>query len=60
MTRAEHRLDIARGLLDLAPGAEVMEAIDSLPSRQREELRALVDWVEDYDNGGTNANRNNA
>lgn len=50
MTRAEHRLSIARGLLDLAPDAEVMAAIDSLPPRQREELRAQVDWVEAYDN----------
>jgi len=50
MTRAEHRLAIARGLLDLAPDAEVMTAIDSLPPAQRERLRGLVDWVEAYDN----------
>lgn len=49
MTRAEHRLAIARGLLDLAPDAEVMPVIDALPDRQREQLRGLVDWVEDYD-----------
>lgn len=49
MTRAEHRLAIARGFLDLAPDAEVMPAIDSLPPAQREQLRGLVDWVEDYD-----------
>jgi hypothetical protein len=49
VTRAEHRLSIAAGLLGLAPGADVMEAIDSLPPRQRAELRAQVDWVEEYD-----------
>ena len=49
MNRAEHRLDIARGLLNLAPGAEVMDAIDSLPPAKRDELRGLVDWVEQYD-----------
>lgn len=49
MTRAEHRLDIARGLLDLADVADVMPAINSLPDHDREELRGLVDWVEAYD-----------
>ena len=56
MTRAEHRLSIAAGLLGLADGADVMEAIDSLPPAQRAELRAHVDWVEAYDNGDTNGN----
>lgn len=50
MTRAEHRLEIARGLLGLASGADVMAAIDCLPDHQRAELRAQVDWVEAYDN----------
>lgn len=50
MTRAEHRLDIARGMLDLAPGADVMEAIDSMPDWDRARLRLCVDWVEEYDN----------
>ncbi|HEY1127953.1 MAG TPA: hypothetical protein VGF12_00995 [Roseateles sp.] len=49
MTRGEHRLSIAAGLLGLAPGADVMTAIDSLPEQQRHELRGLVDWVEQYD-----------
>lgn len=52
MTRGEHRLSIAAGLLGLAADADVMTAIDSLPPRQREELRGLVDWVEAYDNEG--------
>lgn len=50
MTRGEHRLEIARGLLGLADAADVMTAIDSLPPARREELRGLVDWVEAYDN----------
>lgn len=49
MTRAEHRLSIARGLLDLTADADVMPVIDSLPETQRERLRGLVDWVEQYD-----------
>jgi hypothetical protein len=49
MTRAEHRLSIARGLLGLTPDADIMEAIDCLPPAQREQLRGHVDWVEDYD-----------
>jgi hypothetical protein len=50
MTRAEHRLEIARGLLGLPPGADVMLVINEMPAQQRAELRAQVDWVEAYDN----------
>lgn len=50
MTRGEHRLEIARGLLGLSDSADVMTAIDSLPDWDRARLRLLVDWVEDYDN----------
>lgn len=53
MSRAEHRLDIARGLLRLPPKADVMEAIGRLPDARSEELRGLVDWVEAYDLGAT-------
>lgn len=49
MTRAEHRLSIAAGLLGLAAGDDVMASIDSLPPKARAELRAQVDWVEEYD-----------
>ena len=50
MTRAEHRLSIARGLLDLAPDADVMTVIHSLAPADREHLRGQVGWVEAYDN----------
>lgn len=51
MSRAEHRLDIARGLLGLPHGADVMAAIRRLPDVRSTELQGLVDWVEDYDLG---------
>lgn len=51
MSRAEHRLDIARRLLRLAPQADVMDAVRRLPDVRSEELRGLVDWVEGYDLG---------
>ena len=51
MSRAEHRLDIARGLLGLRPGADVMASIHRLPDERARELQGLVDWVEDYDLG---------
>jgi hypothetical protein len=49
MTRAEHRLDIARGLLGLVPGADVMVSIRRMPDNRSRELQSLVDWVEAYD-----------
>lgn len=49
--RAKARLEIARGLLDLSPDADVMKAIDRLPPAEREKLRGHVNWVEDYDSG---------
>ena len=51
MSRAEHRLDIARGLLRLTPGADVMASIRRMPDERSRELQGLVDWVEDYDLG---------
>lgn len=51
MSRAEHRLDIARGLLGLSPGSDVMAAIHRLLDDRSRELQGLVDWVEDYDLG---------
>lgn len=51
MSRAEHRLDIARGLLGLAPGADVMATIRRLPEARSQELQGLTDWVEDFDLG---------
>ena len=50
MTRAEHRLAIARNLLGLPPkGVDVMIAINRLPPAERERLRGQVDWVEAYE-----------
>lgn len=49
LSRAEHRLDIARGLLRLSPGADVMASIRRLPDDCSRELQGLVDWVETYD-----------
>ena len=51
MSRAEHRLAIARGLLGLSPGSDVMAAIHRLPDDRSRELQSLVDWVEHYDLG---------
>jgi hypothetical protein len=51
MSRAEHRLDIARGLLGLPPGADVMATIRRLPEARSQELQGLTDWVEAYDLG---------
>jgi len=51
VSRAEHRLDIARGLLRLAPGADVMASILRMPDDRSRELQGLVDWVEAFDLG---------
>lgn len=52
--RGEQRLEIARRLLRLPKGADVMKRINAMPPDEREELRGLVDWVEDYENYGIN------
>lgn len=48
--RAEQRLEIARRLLSLPEGSDVMQHINAMPPDKREELRGLVDWVEEYEN----------
>lgn len=48
--RVEQRLEIARRLLRLPEGSDVMQRINAMPPDEREELRGLVDWVEDYEN----------
>ena len=50
--RGVHRLEIARGLMGLRADVDVLSAISGFPKATREELRGLVDWVEDYDLGG--------
>lgn len=48
--RGAQRLEIARRLIKLANGANVMRHIDAMPQDERETLRGLVDWVEEYEN----------
>ena len=50
MTRAQQRLTIAAGLLNLKPGADVMAKINTLPADERAKLKSRTDWVEDYQN----------
>ena len=49
MTRATHRLEIARGLLHLPANIDVLVHIRALPQPRQEEIRSLVDWVEAYE-----------
>lgn len=53
MTRTEHRLEIARGLLGLPASANVLLAVNCMEPARRRELQQLVDWVEAYDNAAT-------
>lgn len=48
--RASHRLEIARRLMRMEEGADVLGRIKSLPAEKRDHLRDLVDWVEEYEN----------
>lgn len=50
MTRAEQRIEIARRLMKLPEGADVMIHINAMQDDDRETLRGLVDWVEEYEN----------
>lgn len=49
MTRAEHRLEIARCLLNLPAGVNVLLTVNCMEPRERRHLQQLVDWVEQYD-----------
>jgi hypothetical protein len=51
--RGEQRLEIARKLTKLPEGADVMKHIEAMPPEEREHLRGLVDWVEEYENHET-------
>lgn len=48
-SRGVRRLEIARKLASLPEGSDVMEYIGGLPYKDREHLRGLVDWVEEYE-----------
>ena len=43
------RLEIARKLLNLPQGADVMKHIEAMKPEDRAHLRGLVDWVEEYE-----------
>jgi len=49
LDRAAHRLEIARRLMRLDEGADVLGHIRALPAEKREHLRGLVDWVDEYE-----------
>ena len=47
--RAAHRLEIARRLLNLPEGTDVLAHLQRLPAAEREATRGRVDWVEEYE-----------
>ena len=44
-----YRLEVARKLMRLPVGADTQKVIREMQPIERERLRGLVDWVEDYD-----------
>lgn len=50
ISRASRRLEIARRLMRMEEGDDVLGRIKSLPAEKRDHLRDLVDWVEEYEN----------
>lgn len=49
MSRADRRLEMARKLLGLPDGVDVLKHIKGLPKDRQDYLRGLVDWVEEYE-----------
>jgi hypothetical protein len=47
--RGQQRLEIAKRLMKWPDDADVMERIEALTVEEREHLRGLVDWVEEYE-----------
>jgi hypothetical protein len=47
--RAQRRLELASGLMGWPAGSDVLALIRALPAPERNHLRGLVDWVEDYE-----------
>ena len=47
--RAARRLELARRLLNLPEGTDVLAHLQRLPATDREHARGLVDWVEEYE-----------
>lgn len=50
ISRASRRLEIARRLMRMEEGADVLGRIKSFPPEKRDHLRDLVDWIEEYEN----------
>lgn len=50
ISRASRRLEIARRLMRMEEGDDVLGRIKSLPAEKRDHLRDLVDWIEEYEN----------
>jgi hypothetical protein len=49
INRNKRRLHIASGLLKCEQGADVLSIIRGMPESERERLRSMVDWVEEYE-----------
>ena len=50
--RAARRLEVAAGLMGWPAGSDVLALIAALQVGERDHLRGLVDWVEDYEAHG--------
>lgn len=49
MKRADFRLQTAARLMKLPEGADTMAEINKLTDAEKERLKGLVDWVEEYE-----------
>lgn len=47
--RGDRRLEMARKIMHLDERLDVMTEINRLPKTKRDNLRGLVDWIEDHD-----------
>jgi len=50
--RGAYRLELARQLLRLPEGADVLKFLKRMPLFQFWHVQQLVDWVEEYELGG--------
>jgi hypothetical protein len=49
MSRAQHRLELARGLLRLSKKDDVLKVLKRMPVFQFWHFQQLVDWLEDFE-----------
>ena len=49
LKRGAYRLELARKLLKMPVGADVLAHLKSLPAEEHERWSGLVDWVEAYE-----------